>query len=146
MGRVPGVTADGVHNERPAGSQAGRDGREELGTLAARHAVDDTAQDEAAQTGRGHGTEVLGHTFRAQVQDAELGSVHDVRVGIDAVGVAAGGCDATHQPPVAAGGVQHVSRRLGHGGDRRLDPPGIGTLQLREFDHLVPGKRSWTST
>ena len=41
---------------------------EELGALAAAHPLDDAAQHDGPQAGRGHGAQVLGHGLSAQVQ------------------------------------------------------------------------------
>ena len=61
----------------PPGASRVADGGEQLGALAAGHAVDDPAQHDAAQAGRGHGAQVLRQGLAAQVEGAELGRVDE---------------------------------------------------------------------
>ena len=67
---VPGRPGQRVHHQDAARRQRGADQVQELGALAAGHAVDHAAQHDRPQAGRGHGAQVVGQILAPQVRDA----------------------------------------------------------------------------
>ena len=93
----------------------------------------------------GNGTQMLEETLEAKVQGAECAQLGELAARVDTVRVSPGLLDPPHQPPVAAGGMQHPPRRLGRDGDSRIHPPRLGSVLPVELDDLCRRTR-WAST